>query len=279
MGWPGQKLGLSVFLLLIIAATAFCDSGRVQWELENRQRIKLQIKAQKQRLEYTKQLAAEKRRQIEDAFGARLRNLRQRQDDFLNLLEQNVHNLFDGDRMLLSAFVKLYTNLTNADRNMTMDRYLSAAVDEASIYKSAGYRLIGIIDNGGLRPGTDIELKARALVEKAVDFEEELVELHAQKQAAIDRLAQWRQQQEQNILRTIDVLKTKLEKAAFGVVQAIGFDSDRPLVMINNRIVYQGGTINNITLTKITDQKVQFEKRDARWTQKIGEPAAEYWDN
>ena len=62
-----------------------------------------------------------------------------------------------------------------------------------------------------------------------------------------------------------------------GVVTGIVRSRDFSTAVIGTDIVREGDTIDGVTIVKIHDDKVEFEKAGQRWTQKINEPPAAQW--
>jgi hypothetical protein len=62
----------------------------------------------------------------------------------------------------------------------------------------------------------------------------------------------------------------KLESRKFGLVTGICYSTDKPSAVINDKIiVYEGDTINGVTIVKIYKDKVEFAKNGKSWTLKV----------
>jgi hypothetical protein len=62
----------------------------------------------------------------------------------------------------------------------------------------------------------------------------------------------------------------KSESETFGLVTGICYSKDKPSAAINNKtIVYEGDTINGVTIVKIYKDKVEFTKNGKNCVQKI----------
>jgi hypothetical protein len=63
---------------------------------------------------------------------------------------------------------------------------------------------------------------------------------------------------------------TKSESVTFGLVTGICSSIDKPLAVINNKmVVYEGDTIDDITIVKIYKEKVEFIKNDKNYVKEI----------
>ena len=63
---------------------------------------------------------------------------------------------------------------------------------------------------------------------------------------------------------------SKSESETFGLVTGICYSRDKPSAVINNKtIVYEGDTIDGVTIVKIYKDKVEFTKDGKSWALKI----------
>lgn len=64
-----------------------------------------------------------------------------------------------------------------------------------------------------------------------------------------------------------------------GLVRGILYSKTKPSIVIDDKrkIVYEGNTIQGVTIVKIHKDKVEFAKNDQRWTQKVGETPSQQW--
>ncbi len=65
-----------------------------------------------------------------------------------------------------------------------------------------------------------------------------------------------------------------------GLVRGILYSKTKPSIVIDDKrkIVYEGTTIQGVTIVKIHEDKVEFAKNDQRWTQKVGEAPKAHWE-
>ena len=56
-----------------------------------------------------------------------------------------------------------------------------------------------------------------------------------------------------------------------GRVSSIAYSESHALAFINDKMVSEGGVIDGVTVFKIYEDTVEFEKNGKRWTQKVGE--------
>jgi hypothetical protein len=64
-----------------------------------------------------------------------------------------------------------------------------------------------------------------------------------------------------------------------GLVRGILYSKTKPSIVIDDKrkIMYEGNTIQGVTIVKIHKDKVEFAKNDQRWTQKVGEAPKTHW--
>ncbi len=65
-----------------------------------------------------------------------------------------------------------------------------------------------------------------------------------------------------------------------GLLRGILYSKTKPSIVIDDKrkIVYEGTTIQGVTIVKIHKDKVEFAKKDQRWTQKVGEAPKAHWE-
>ncbi|UCC96592.1 MAG: hypothetical protein JSW66_12190 [Phycisphaerales bacterium] len=62
-----------------------------------------------------------------------------------------------------------------------------------------------------------------------------------------------------------------------GVVTGIVRSQDSSTAVVGTQVVREGETIDGVTIVRIHDDRVEFEKAGRRWTQEINEPPSEQW--
>ncbi|MGA2171679.1 MAG: hypothetical protein ABSG82_01525 [Sedimentisphaerales bacterium] len=63
----------------------------------------------------------------------------------------------------------------------------------------------------------------------------------------------------------------------FGVVTAILYSEDTPVVIIEGKTLHKGDTIHDVKVLDIRSDKVLFGGQDKQWEQKVNEPAMPEW--
>ena len=63
----------------------------------------------------------------------------------------------------------------------------------------------------------------------------------------------------------------------FGVVTAILYCDDTPIVMIEDQMLHKGDVIHDVQVMDIKSDKVVFDKQGEQWEQKVQEPAKPEW--
>ena len=62
-----------------------------------------------------------------------------------------------------------------------------------------------------------------------------------------------------------------------GFVSGIAYNENRALAFVNDKMIFEGDLIDGITVFKIHEDAVEFEKNGKRWTQKVGEQPVSWW--
>jgi len=73
-----------------------------------------------------------------------------------------------------------------------------------------------------------------------------------------------------------NVLAAKPEPT-HGVITGIVYAEEKPSAIIDGQIVHEGETIHNVTVAKIHRDKIEFQKNDKRWKQKVQETPEAFW--
>jgi len=65
--------------------------------------------------------------------------------------------------------------------------------------------------------------------------------------------------------------------ARHGLITGIIYTEEKPSVLIDGEIVYEGDTIHGVKVIKIHRDKAQFAKKNKRWTQQTREQPSRAW--
>lgn len=85
----------------------------------------------------------------------------------------------------------------------------------------------------------------------------------------------------QNILTAnviYDLWTKKVIASKPGTVVGIVFHKKGPCTLINQKLVYEGDTVNGVKIIKIDKSKVEFEKNGRRWTQQMLDEPNPAWN-
>jgi hypothetical protein len=53
---------------------------------------------------------------------------------------------------------------------------------------------------------------------------------------------------------------------------------DNPSAIVGNQLVHEGDNVSGVTIVKINQESVEFEKNNIRWTQAVKEPPSSHWE-
>jgi len=124
-----------------------------------------------------------------------------------------------------------------------------------------------------------IRSEARKLLRLAKEFESELIRLESRRNDKLAALEQWEKGLRQHVYKVMREIKAQPETPETGVVSAISYDKKGALCMIDgvDKVLQPGDTIQEVTVVRIHQDRVEFAKVGQRWVQKIGEPANPAW--
>jgi len=64
----------------------------------------------------------------------------------------------------------------------------------------------------------------------------------------------------------------------YGLVTGIFYSEDNPSAVVGNKIVHQGDIVHGTKVVRIHTKKVEFEKNNTRWSQRVQEkPSPNWW--
>lgn len=279
---------------------------------ENKQRPKYESKQltieerlenQKQRLELIKEVAAKKRRKIEDSYAYRHQLLQLRTEEYVSTLKL-------PNRVLWTEFIKAYNDISYTDScveagyRFKPDTYL---LEPAPTYllnlkaKQALGRMLDFYANA-IQPDFLVDdrnlpacRKLTALTDTfepcqirqihrlflaMKEFESESIRLKKQKALRLAEVARWENQLTEEVLKTLRQMKTAPKPVDYGMVTVICYDDAGACCMIEGieRIVRQGGAIDNIRVSEILPDRVKFQKNRKSWVQLIGQAPSNLWE-
>lgn len=272
-----QKICFPVLMLFVFTATAFCGGHSALADDKNQRSTDQRLETQSKRLDEIEEIVFERKKLIEKSFAFLVWSLQNREIDYLRRLERLSYKLSFTEKRTLIDLIETYTDLLPTDTRLVSDRYFSSATQSFYTHKDIGHKLIPVLEKALPSPGSSMEKIARKLVKDMEAFQEELIKLEIRRDTSLAQLAKWKKFQRENISETVRTISNSSEKPDFGVIQAIGYEKEKPFIMINGDIVYQGHTIENVKIIRIEPEKVEFKKKDKSWSQNIGAPAGNYW--
>lgn len=245
-------LTVFVTVLLVTAANSFADDLSHQHGRHGRE------------------LLARRRQQIDRQYTEQLHKLRRRS-------ERRINRLKPSDREVFNPLIRYIRQEVYASTYSPYDRYFSETIE-----------LSFLIDPATGQPHFSYTntLRYRQTYRHILDILKKYkYELAQAKSIRDTRLAM--EDRREKALRAAPeapiptaVAKTPPQKPLLGRVAAISYNHPNPFIMIEGLepdAVYQGQTIDGITVTRIDPYKVQFQKERKTWTQKIGQPPDPAW--
>jgi len=297
---------LPLVLAMVIASVVSFDYclGENKQRYEPKQlTIEERLKNQKQRLELIKEVAAKKRRKIEDSYAYRHHLLQLRTGEYISTLKL-------PNRVLWTEFIKAYNKISYTDscieagHRFKPDTYL---LHPAPVYqlnrkaRQALRRMLHIYSNAiqpdFLAVDRDFPVcrklaamtdtfepcqirQIRRLFLAMKDFEFESIRLKKQKVLRLAEVTQWEKQLTEEVAKTLRQIKTAPKPGDYGMIIAICDDGKGMCCMIEGieRIVRQGAAIDNIRVSEILPDRVKFQKNRKTWVQLIGQSPSDLWE-
>ncbi|MFQ6036442.1 MAG: hypothetical protein ACE5NM_11455 [Sedimentisphaerales bacterium] len=276
-------------LACLLLATA-CQAAEKQ--LTPEQQIKQRLRIQKERLKDIEELAVSERQAIEQWYARHLAELRQ-------LAERQARRLRLSERALWAEFIKMSNQIPFADsyfsstartywwdkkglelRPILEDSYFLTAAAELLMDSNFCKLLSDIADGSAYNPQSFlIRSEARKLLPLAKEFESELMRLESRRNDRLAGLERWEKGLQRHVYKVMRQIKALPETPELGVVSAISYDEKGSLCMIDgvDKVLQPGDTIQNVTVVRIHQDRVEFAKAGQKWVQKIDEPANPAW--
>lgn len=276
-------------LACLLIATA-CQAA--EKHLEPAEQVKQRLQIQQERLKDIEELAMSERQAIEQWYTCHLTELRQ-------LAQRQAKQLILSGRMLWTEFIKMNSQLPFADtyfsntartfisdieafelRAAMIDSYFLSTAANLLLDKEFCKLLADLSNGSGYNPQNPlIRIEARKLLHLAKEFESELMRLENRRNDKLAALEQWEKGLRQHVYKVMHEIKAMPEAPDLGVVSAISYDVKGSLCMIDgiDKVLQPGDKINNVTVVRIHQDRVEFAKAGQRWVQKIGEPANPAW--
>jgi len=276
-------------LACLLLATA-CQAAEKQPAAEAQ--IEARLKIQQQRLKDIEEMAVSERQAIEQWYARQLTELRQ-------LAQRQARQLILSQRMLWTEFIKMNSQLpfgdtyfSNTARTFVSDteafELRAAMIDSYFLSTAANLlldhefcKLLTDLSNGsGYNPqNLLIRSESRKLLRLAKEFESDLMRLENRRNDRLAGLEQWEKGLREHVYKVMREIKALPETPDLGVVSAISYDKKGPLCMIDgvDKVLQPGDTIQNVTVARIHQDRVEFAKDSRRWVQAIGQAANPAW--
>lgn len=122
--------------------------------------------------------------------------------------------------------------------------------------------------------------EARDLLRLVDEFQRQARQLDNGRRAGLAYLDQWEKDCKEDVLRVKRVIGAEVKKPKLGVVSAIGYGDTGAFCMVAgvDGILRAGDTVdNNVKITRIGRDEVEFVKNSRSWTQRVGEQPDSAW--
>jgi len=267
--------------------------------------VEARLKIQQQRLKDIEQLAVSERQAIEQWYARHLTELRQ-------LAQRQAKQLILSQRMLWTEFIKMNNQIPHADTYFKMNDQIpfahgyfkdtapifirdvkafelrEAMIDSYFLSTAANLlldhefcKLLTDLSNGSAYNPQNLLIRseARKLLRLAKEFESDLMRLENRRNDRLAGLERWEKGLREHVYKVMREIQALPETVELGVVSAISYDEKGSLCMIDgvDKVLQPGDTIQNVTVVRIHQDRVEFAKDGQRWVQVAGQPANPAW--
>lgn len=229
-----------------------------------------------------KQISAE-RQLIENRYEQQIEALLKYTEDIAKKLDSSYRMLwikyYDKIEDASAKDDYLLTSKTIAHKTPKLQAQM---IDSYSLYKAPVFLLDGdarefvayIADNSNY--GSSISLlrsQAREVLKIMNNLQAELSRHQQYRERALANIAKLETSLKEDVLTEA----APVQEQPKGIVSATAYVKDNWIAMIDDKVVHQGDTINNIKIIKIDAKNVQFKNNSRMWTQKLGENQETLW--
>lgn len=262
-----QKKSLTVWMFIVVTILSVVvdtAAGKKQSQQEQLQEIEKYISWQRQK--------------IEDSYIGRSIDLRLRAEGEIRLLEVADKAIYAP--ATLAVFVdcqELCPSIAEVADKAIYDPLAAQAEVAETVLQINGYEAVPY---GRFQTTTETSRKRFAVAQSRIaevkndilaKYECEAVILEKLKRYALTvGLIELEKRLKENVL----VAKPK---PTHGVITGIVYAEEKPSAIIDGQIVHEGETIHNVTVAKIHRDKIEFQKNDKRWKQKVRETPEAFW--
>lgn len=290
-----------IFILTCLLLATACQAAEKAYSAETAAKagqlapeaqIEQRLQIQQQRLKDIEELAVSERQAIKQWYALSLTEQRK-------LAQRQAKQLILSQRMLWTELIKMNSQLPFADtyfsntaRTFVSDteafELRAAMIDSYFLSTAANLlldsefcKLLADLSNGsGYNPQNPlIRSEARKLLRLAKEFESELMRLENRRNDKLAALERWEKGLREHVYKVMREIKAMPETPDLGVVSAISYDGKGSLCMIDgiDKVLQPGDKINNVTVVRIHQDKVEFAKAGQQWVQAVGQPANPAW--
>ena len=274
------------------AAKAGQLAPEAQIEQTSASSVEARLKIQQQRLKDIEELAVSERQAIEQWYARHFTELRQ-------LAQRQARQLILSHKMLWTEFIKMNSQIPFADtyffntaRTFVSDteafELRAAMIDSYFLSTAANLlldhefcKLLTDLSNGSAYNPQNLLIRseARKLLRLAKEFESDLMRLENRRNDRLAGLEQWEKGLREHVYKVMREIKAQPETPEMGVVSAISYDKKGALCMIDgvDKVLQPGDTIQNVTVVRIHQDRIEFAKDGQRWVQVVGQPANPAW--
>jgi hypothetical protein len=287
-------------------------SNRLKYEI-NQLDKKTRLKIQQDRLKEITEMAKEQRAQIEKDYSYRLSESLLWSQNFIDTIEisnrliwiellKSYRNLsYTDSYSWIGDFLKSDNHLfhslpirwSNRKKRGLLRKRMSPhkLISKMLVLYADGITPDFLFDEDAFEQGekpirdretftvSDIR-KVERLFAAMKDFESKSTRLENQKKLYLADIDRWEKNQKENIHAIIKAIKSNTGTANLGVVSAICIDKTGAFCMVEGAkesLLTVGSKINNVEITAIHPNKVEFRKKHQTWVQKIGVAADPAW--
>lgn len=261
----GRSINIRIFMVLAVL-TGVLNAA------EDKEQVQRQVENQKEQLERVEEYILRRRGEIENYYAVTFAGLQAKADRELELLEvadKGVYSSLAAQAELAATVLAIHNRRLRAK-----DCFSSAGntVGRADAYEHR--------DPWVSRD--DIRISPKRFAAEQARIAEAKSEVNRKFKMAAVRL---KRRREYAMGAGLEEVERQLKEAAtapkpeatHGVVGGIVYSKDKPLAIIDGKIVREGDSIHGVKVARIYRSRVEFEVGDKSWGQAVQQEAGAFW--
>ena len=235
----------------------------------NKEEIETRIKHQQERLQTIEMRANQKRKQIEECYSRRLKELETRKNATLTSIESQAWAKYNQ---------KLKHKTATTEESISTESYVTTNGYLIGYGKSEKKCETNVVGNPAREYADKQQQLTKIKNDSLAEYNQELINIENKRQYDLTQIDKWEKLQKSYVYCAIRDIKEESKPEIRGLVTGIMYSKNSPSAIIGHRkIIHEGDTIYGVKVIEIYKDKILFKKDNTSWTQSIQESPAPYW--